>query len=418
MPNGNLILTGHGRLKIGVFSVDVGRPVSNAVVRITPTGAGNQVLEELITDSSGQTPTLDLAAPPPEYSMQPGAGKPYSEYDIQVIMDGYEPQVIENVQILPDASAIQNVRLTPITGYSGQTRVITVREHTLWGTFPPKIPEDEVKELPPSKGHVVLPDPVVPELIIVHDGRPDDSSAPNYWVSFADYIKNVASCEIYSTWPYETITANVLAILSMTLNRVYTEWYRGQGYDFTITSSTAFDQAFSYGRNIFDEISSVVDNIFTSFITRPGIRQPLFTQYCDGKNVTCPGWMSQWGSKALGDQGHYAMDILKSYYGHDIFLMQAQKVAGVPMSYPGTPLQMGSVGEHVRVIQEQLNTISNNYPAINKVRVDGIFGEETRMAVETFQDIFRLSSDGIVGFNTWYKLSHIYVAVTRMAEGQ
>jgi len=345
-----------------------------------------------------------------------GESMPYNKYDIQVLMDGYELQVIEGVQILPNTTAQQNVSLTPITSYSSQTRIITIEEHTLWGTFPSKIPEDEIKELPPSLGYVVLPNPVIPEFIIVHDGRPDNTSAPNYWVPFADYIKNVASCEIYSTWPQETIMANVLAILSFTLNRVYTEWYRGMGHNFTITSSTAYDHAFSYGRNIFSEISSAVDNIFTTFITRPGIRQPLFTQYCDGKRITCPNWMSQWGSKALGDQGHSAIDILKSYYGYDIYLMQAQRVAGVPRSYPGTVLQVGSVGEDVRVIQEQLNSVSNNYPAIPKIRVDGIFGEQTRIAVETFQNIFRLSADGIVGFNTWYKLSHIYVSVTRMAE--
>lgn len=263
---------------------------------------------------------------------------------------------------------------------------------------------------------MVLPNPVVPEFIIVHDGRPNDTSAPNYWIPFADYIKNVASSEIYANWPQSTIKANVLAILSFTLNRVYTEWYRGQGYNFTITSSTAYDHAFSYGRNIFAEIATVVDDIFTSFVTRPGIRQPLLTQYCDGKSVVCPNWMTQWGSKSLGDQGYTAIDILKSFYGYDIYLMQAQKVQGVPSSYPGTALQMGSLGEDVRVIQEQLNTISNNYPKINKVRVDGVFGEETRRAVVTFQEIFRLSADGIVGFSTWYTISHIYVAVTRMAE--
>jgi len=405
----------NGQLQIGTFAIGAGRPASNAVVRIMPKGIENQVLEELITDSSGQTPTIELAAPPLEYSMSE-TNKPYSEYDIQVMMDGYEPQVIEGVQILPDTTAYQDIRLNPSTEYTAQTRIISIREHTLWGMFPPKIPEDEIKELPPSTGYIVLPDPVVPEFIIVHDGPPDNASAPNYWIPFADYIKNVACCEIYSTWTLETIIANVLAILSFTLNRVYTEWYRGKGYDFTITSSTAYDQAFSYGRNIFSEISTVVDDIFTTFITRPGIRQPLLTQYCDGKAVSCPNWMTQWGSKALGDQGYSAIDILKSYYGYDIYLMEAQKVAGVPSSYPGTLLQMGSTGESVRVIQEQLNAISNNYPAIPKVRVDGVFGDDTRIAVEIFQNIFRLSSDGIVGFNTWYRLSHIYVAVTRMAE--
>jgi len=417
MTNGTIQqLTGQGRLKLGVFDINVGRPTSNAIVQITPRGMKNQIIEELITDSSGQTPVINLPAPPLEFSMESRVSIPYSEYDVHILTEGFEPQTIEGVQILPNTTAYQDVRMRPITDYLWQTRVISIRDHTLWGIFPPKIAEDEVKELPPSTGYVVLPNPVIPEFVIVHDGRPEDISAPNYWVPFTDYIKNVASCEIFSNWPLSTITANVLAILSFTLNRIYTEWYRGKGYNFTITSSTAYDHAFTYGRNIYEEISTVVDNIFTSFITRPGIRQPLLTQYCDGKNVSCPDWMSQWGSKDLGDQGYTAIDILKRFYGYDVYLMQAEKVAGVPMSYPGTVLQTGSTGENVRVIQEQLNTISNNFPAIRKIRVDGIFGEETRNAVETFQNIFRLSSDGIVGFSTWYRISDIYTAVTRMAE--
>lgn len=408
-------LTGQGRLKIKVFSIDIGRPASNAVVQVMPSDGENQVIEELITDSSGQTPTINLPAPPLDYSMQFGSPKPYSIYDLRVMTDGYASQIIEGVQILPDTTAFQDIRLQPLLNNT-QTGSISIEDHTLWGTFPPKIPEEEAKELPPSTGYVVLPDPVVPEFIIVHDGPPTNASAPNYWIPFSDYIKNVASSEIFSTWPRATITANVLAIISFTLNRVYTEWYRGKGYNFTITSSTSYDQAFSYGRNIFQEISSVVDDIFTTFITRPGIRQPLLTQYCDGRRVTCPNWMTQWGSKTLGEQGYSAVDILKSFYGYDIYLMQAQKVAGVPASFPGTLLQIGSVGENVRIIQEQLNAISDNYPAIIKLRVDGIFGANTRIAVETFQSIFGLVPDGIVGFSTWYRISHIYTAVERLAE--
>ena len=264
---------------------------------------------------------------------------------------------------------------------------------------------------------MVLPEVVIPEFIVVHAGRPTDASAPNYYVPFKDYIKNVACCEIYANWPEETLKANIWAIISLTLNRVYTEWYRGQGFNFTITNSTAFDQAFTYGRNIFDEISNVVDNIFNSYITRPGIRQPLFTQYNDGKRVNNPGWLSQWGSKYLGDQGRDAVSILKNYYGPNIYLENANKVAGVPSSYAGTPLQTGSVGPDVRTIQEQLNAISNNYPAIPKVRVDGIFGPETRNAVIEFQKIFNMPQTGIVDFATWYRISFIYVAVAGLATG-
>jgi hypothetical protein len=264
----------------------------------------------------------------------------------------------------------------------------------------------------------VLPEPVVPEFIIVHMGVPANASAARHWVPFKDYIKNVASSEIYATWPEQTLRANILAIISFTLNRVFTEWYRGQGKTFTITNSTQFDQAFIHGRNIFTEISTVVDDIFTTYITRPNIRQPLFAQYNDGRRTNNPGWLSQWGSKYLGDKGYAALDILKHYYGQNIYLTQAHKVAGVPQSYPGTALRVGSSGPEVRVIQEQLNRVSDNFPLIPKVRVDGVFGEATEEAIKTFQRIFRLAQDGVVGPSTWYRLSHIYVAVTGMAELQ
>jgi hypothetical protein len=235
-------------------------------------------------------------------------------------------------------------------------------------------------------------------------------------VPFKDYIKNVACCEIYATWPEQTIIANVLAIISFTLNRVYTEWYRGRGYDFTITNSTAFDHAFSYGRNIFERISQLVDDVFSTYITRPNIRQPLFSQYCDGQKVSCPNWMTQWGSKTLGEQGHDAISILRNFYGQDVYLKQATRGEGVPASFSGANLQTGSSGEAVRTIQTQLNAISNNYPLIKKQRVDGVFGPETLAAVETFQKIFSLPASGIVNFATWYKISAIFVAVERLAE--
>lgn len=404
-----------GRLQCSISALDVGKPASNAVVRITPRNDEN-IIDEMISDTSGNTPVIDLPAPPAEYSQNPGEPKPYSEYDIYVSLEGYKPVTVEGTQILPNTTALQQVRLEPVETAVTQPQSISIADHTLWGSFPPKVPESEVKELPESTGFVVLPQPVVPEFIVVHTGVPTDTSAENLYIYFRDYIKNVASCEIYSTWPGETLRANILAILSFTLNRVYTEWYRGKGFDFTVTNSTAFDQSYVYGRNVYTEISNIVDEIFTTFITRPGIRQPLFTQYCDGIRTQCPNWMTQWGSKALGDQGYDSLTILRNFYGQNIYLMQADKVSGVPVSFPGTALQMGSRGESVRTIQEQLNAISNNYPAINKVRVDGVYSDQTRIAVETFQSIFNMPVSGIVDFATWYKISSIYVAVTRMAE--
>ena len=404
-----------GLLQVQVFAVDAGDPVPNAQVRITERGSTDTLIE-LMTDDSGQAPTVELNTPPLAYSQAPENPRPYGEYDIYVSAAGFQPVFVEGVQILPDALALQSVTLRPSVVYRRPIEDIYIEQHTLYGIFPPKIPEEEVKPLPEGQGLVVLPNVVVPEFIIVHLGVPSDNSAQNVWIPFKDYIKNVASCEIYSTWPEQTIRANVLVILSFTLNRVYTEWYRGRGYDFTITNSTAYDQAFSYGRNIFDSISVIVDELFTTFVTRPGIRQPLFTQYCDGSRVQCPRWLSQWGSKTLGDQGYDALSILRYYYGSNVFLMQAERVSGVPQSYPGQALTLGSTGPAVRTIQEQLNEIANNYPAIPKMRVDGAFGEQTRRAVETFQSIFKLPVTGVVDFATWYAISNIYVAVERLAE--
>lgn len=405
-----------GRLQVNVYASDQGQPLNNATVRITPRD-NPTTIEELTSDSSGQTPVIDLDAPPLEFSLTPSSPvQPYSEYDIYATVQGFQPIIVQGTQILPDVIALQNITMQPLPPNRQQPRDIYIAPHTLWGSFPPKIPEEEVKPLPPGTGLTVLPQPVVPEFVVVHLGAPSDTSASNVWIPFQDYIKNVASCEIYSTWPDSTMRANILAILSFTMNRIYTEWYRGRGYDFTITNSTAYDQSFVYGRNIYQSISRIVDEMFTTFVTRPGIRQPLFTQYCDGSEVQCPRWLSQWGSKTLGDDGLDALSILRYYYGSDVFLLQAERVSGVPISYPGQALRVGSTGPAVRTIQEQLNAISDNYPAIAKVRVDGYFGDQTRRSVETFQSVFGLPVNGVVDFATWYKISNIYVAVERLAE--
>ena len=267
-----------------------------------------------------------------------------------------------------------------------------------------------------ESGEIVLSRVVVPETVVVHDGSPSDSTAPNYYVNYTDYIKNVASSEIYATWPESTITANVLAIMSFTLNRVYTEWYRNKGYNFTITSSTAYDHKWIYGRNIFNSISTIVDEIFDQYLARPNVKQPILTQYCDGKRVTCPNWMSQWGSKDLGDRGYSAIEIIRNYYGNSMYIRTAELISGIPSSWPGYNLTVGSTGDKVRQMQEQLNRIAQVYTSIPQIAADGIFGENTRRAVEQFQSIFGLARDGIVGFKTWYKISQIFVGITRIAE--
>ena len=261
----------------------------------------------------------------------------------------------------------------------------------------------------------VIIEPYIPRTITVHLGPPN-SAAENVTVSFPDYVKNVASSEIYPTWEPAAIRANVLAIISFALNRVYTEYYPSRGYDFQITSSTAYDQKFIRGRNFFDSISTVVDEIFDDYLRRQGVLEPLAAKFCNGTTVTCDG-LSQWGSQELAQSGLDDMEILRYYYGNDIELVVNAPIQGLRQSYPGYPLRLGSAGPEVSVIQVSLNRIGRNYPAIPKIPVvSGVFDEATEAAVRAFQQIFGLTADGVVGKSTWYKLVAIYVAVTDLAE--
>ena len=256
--------------------------------------------------------------------------------------------------------------------------------------------------------------PFIPEQITVHLGTPS-SNAPNVTVPFSDYVKNVASSEIYPTWDEDALRANILAIVSFALNRVYTEFYRSRGYDFDITNSTAFDQYFVNGRSFFDNVSRIVDELFNDYLRRPGFVEPLAAKFCNGTTVTCEG-LSQWGSQNLAQQGYNANQIIRSYYGNVETVVNAP-IRGNTSSYPGTPLRVGSSGPNVVVIQTELNRISQNYPAIPKIPVvDGIFGPQTESAVRKFQEVFNLTPDGIVGKATWYALVRLYTAVTRLGE--
>lgn len=407
-------LPDQGQLRVIASSTEA-VPIADATVDISFTGDPDSTVEEVYTDSSGQTEILNLDAPPVEYSLSPGEVQPYSEYTIRVSAPGYETITVSGSEILSRQLSIQRVFLRPLRENEPPDTIV-IPDHTLYGVYPPKIAEDEIKPINLT-GEIVLNQVVIPEYVIVHDGTPSDTTAGDYYVRYRDYIKNVASSEIYATWPRETLLANILAIQSFTLNRVYTEWYRNQGYNFTITSSTAFDQKWIYGRNIFESISQTVDEIFDQYLSRPNVKQPILTQYCDGKRVICPEWLSQWGSKDLGEQGYTAIEIIRNYYGNSMYINTAEEVSGVPVSYPGYPLRIGSTGEDVAKIQEQLNAISNNYPLIPKLSVDGIFGERTQEAVKVFQSVFGLTQDGIVGSRTWYRIQEIYVAVTRIAEG-
>lgn len=404
-----------GSLQVQVASAVGAIPVENASVSIAYSGDPESTIEQLQTNSVGQSDTVTLATPPLEYSMEPDQPQPYSEFTIRVEAEGFQSVDVSGVEIFSGVKAIQNIRLRPLENVDTPLQNIVIPANTLYGDYPPKIAEAEIKPVSES-GEIVLSRVVVPEYVIVHDGSPRDATAQNYYVRYRDYIKNVASSEIYATWPDSTIRANILAIMSFTLNRVYTEWYRNRGYDFTITSSTAFDHKWIYGRNIFDNISLIVDEIFANYLSRPNVKQPILTQYCDGEKVTCPNWMTQWGSKYLGDQGYSAIEILRYYYGDNMFINEAEEISGIPASWPRENLTEGSSGDKVRQIQEQLLRIAQVYSSIPRITPDGVYGPATTAAVEAFQRTFGLPVTGVIDYTTWYKISELYVAVTRIAE--
>ena len=415
MPKSNSNLIDTGRLQVRVNSSIGALPIENASIQVSYSGDPDSPIESLTTNNDGQSEVIDLDAPPLEYSMQPGSEQPYAEYTIKVNANGYEPATFTGSQILPDVTALQNVVLTPTTSSQLGAESFVIGPHTLFGDYPPKIAEAEIKPTNET-GEIVLSRVVIPEFIIVHDGPISDTTAQNHYVRYRDYIKNVASCEIYATWPESSIMANVLAIMSFTLNRVYTEWYRNKGYNFTITSSTAYDHKWMPGKNIFDTIDRVVDELFGNYLSRPGVKQPILTQYCDGKRVTCPNWMTQWGSKYLGDQGYSPIEILRHYYGDSIYINTAEEISGIPSSWPGYDLTIGSSGPKVRQMQEQLNRIARAYPSLPTISEDGIYGQATADAVRQFQSVFGLPATGVVDYPTWYKISEIYVGVSRIAE--
>ncbi len=410
-------LTDRGFLQVNIVNIENNFPIQNATITIRNQASPDQILEQVTTNSSGQTGEIELAAPPLEYSLSPGDVRPYAEYQLDISAPGYKPMRIEGTELLANTTAIQPVRLEPENDPQPEENPIIIPDHTLYGTYPPKIAESEIQPVGES-GEIVLSRVVVPQTIVVHDGVPTDDSAPNYYIPYRDYIKNVASSEIYATWPQSTITANVLAIMSFTLNRVYTEHYRNRGYDFTITSSTAYDHKWIYGRNIYESISIIVDEIFDNYLSRPEVRQPILTQYCDGRQVQClnRGWMTQWGSCDLGEQGYSPIEILRNFYGNSIYINTAEEISGIPASWPGYNLNSGASGQKVRQAQEQLDAIATIYSAISRVNPDGIFGPATAKAVREFQSIFGLPQTGVIDFATWYKISHIYVAVSGIGE--
>ncbi|MGL5821675.1 MAG: peptidoglycan-binding protein [Sarcina sp.] len=428
-----------GTLKIHALLEDTQIPVTDVKVKILRGDRSfNHVeeIKEVTTNDHGIVSDIELDA---FYNSteQNGESKdfPYGIYNLICSKDGFKTSVIKGVQVFPNRVAIQYCRMEKGDEGNCGIREITIPEHKqvnqecskcsnvdystkfkeITSKKKEKNKEKPIKEKTKKsckRGYRVLSQPEVPQYITVHTGAPTNSEAPNYTVSFVDYIKNVGSSELYSTWNSDCLRANIYCIVSFALNRVYTEWYPSRGYDFDITNDTAYDQAFVYGRTIYNSISTIVDQLFSTYIEEQGTDYPMFSQFCNGTTSVCPGWLSQWGSEYLGTQGYTPYEILTYYYGGNLNLVTAETVTGYPDSYPGYYLNLWTSGEPVKTVQTQLNRIAQNYPAIGQLVVDGIYGPKTEGAVKVFQSIFNIPQTGIVNYGTWYAISRVYIGVT------
>ena len=395
----------NGYLKINVYNDNIANPVKNANVNILK---DNNVIYSTTTDENGQTETITLSTVDKSYTEEEQHNiKPYETYDIEVNSLGLAKTTIKGVQIFDGITSTQNIYLISIDNNIKEI-VEEITPNTLWEEYPTNNLEEK-NNYNSQINPIVLKEVIIPNYIIVHDGIPSNSNAANYNVEFTQYIKNVASSEIYSTWPKETIKANVLAIISFTLNRIYTEWYKSRGYNFTITSSPIYDQKYTRNGTIFDSISSIVDNIFTNYIKK-GIRmEPLLAHYKNETNET--GYLSQWGSKDLGDKGYTALEILRYYYGNDINIYEAKITDTYPYSFSNT-LKENDCSIDIYVLQNSLNYIRGSYPGIPIIKnPSGFYNSETTDAVKTFQKVFSLPQTGEVDYQTWYKISYILTAV-------
>lgn len=384
-------------------------PLNGVQIRVTD-DRGNSVYE-LRTDENGEAKEIPLETLDKRFSQTPYfSGLPYISYNVLARANGFNTLYLSDIPIYDQETAFLPLALVPMQNMqrSPFQSEISIGK--------PAVASNQMRE---QEGTVadprVLRQVAIPNPITVHLGAPGTSAA-NVQVSFPDYVKNAASSEIYPTWPDASLRANIYAIITFALNRVYTEWYKNRGYNFDITSSTAYDQNFVYGRPIYESISRIVDEIFNEYARRRGQNAPYFTSFCNGSTVSCQG-LSQWGTVTLANQGLSPLQILRSYYPNDIEIVETNIISGVLSSYPGTPLKAGSRGLDVQTIQAYLNRIRKNYPAIPAITDEtGVFGDSTKAAVIKFQNIFNLAPDGIVGKSTWYKISNLYTAVARLGE--
>ena len=398
-----------GYLIIQARTAQSALPLSGVQIRIM--NDQEQQIYEMTTDESGETEKIALETLDKSLSLDPDfSGTPFISYNVLALANGFNSVHIVGIPILDGETAIQPIEFIPMPAMQ---RTPTVTEIQI-GAPAVSMTEDRQQEGSETESRV-LRQVIIPNPITVHLGSPG-ATASNVQVSFPDYVKNVASSEIYPTWPDASLRANIYAIITFALNRIYTEWYRSRGYSFDITNNTAYDQYFVYGRNIYESISRIVDEIFNEYVRRSGQNAPYFTSFCNGTTATCTG-MSQWGTVSLANQGLSPLQILRSYYPKDVEIAETNIITGVLSSYPGTALRMGSTGLDVQTIQTYLERIRRNYPAIPAITDEtGVFGDSTKAAVAKFQSIFSLSPDGVVGKATWNKLSYLYTSVTRLAD--
>lgn len=386
-------------------------PIQGASIQVLDDRGGS--VYELISDENGETEKVSLETVDKSLSLDPDySGIPYVRYDVMAQAEGYESFHVSGIPIFEGETAIQPLAFVPLQ--TGRARNNPPVNEINIGNFGVDMQECRSQEGPAARPYV-LRNVVIPNPITVHLGTPA-SYASNVRVSFPDYVKNVASSEIYPTWPDASLRANIYAIITFALNRVFTEWYRSQGYGFDITNSTAYDQYFVYGRTIYDSINRIVDEIFNEYVRREGQNAPYFTSFCNGTTAVCSG-LSQWGTVTLANRGYTPLQILRNYYPNDVEIAETNIITDVLSSYPGTALRVGSRGLDVQTIQTYLGRIRRNYPAIPVITDEtGVFGNSTKAAVTKFQSIFNLQPDGIVGKSTWYKLSSLYTAVTKLAD--
>ena len=397
-----------GTLRIQTFAARQSAPVEGVTVAVQ----GDGFTLHRITDATGSAADIPIEAPACALSLdESNTTRPYAIVSLTAAKPGYRTVRIEGIQIFAGQVTLAQPQMLPVTEEDRDIpdAPIIIPPHALFAGSGGSGPQPRENCTPR-----VLEQVIIPKNITVHLGKPA-ASARNVTVSFRDYIANVASSEVYPTWPEQALRANIHCQISLALNRIYTEWYPSKGYTFNITNSTSYDQYYVHGRTVFDVMVRITDDIFNTYLRKRGTVNPYYSEYCDGKSVTCPG-LKQWGTVTLANQGRTALQILKYYYGNDIEIVRTNNIQSIPQSYPGSPIRQGDSGTAVFTLQRQLNRITKDYPFLGKLTVDGVFGSRMAATVRAFQKQFNLTADGMVGRQTWYKISYIYVSVKDLAE--